>query len=158
MKKNKYFLLSVFVILFSACGSADKSPAVSSENVLANDSGKQTEIADSVVAEKNNTSPENVSPPVETKGNVHRSDSLKQTKFEIKIFRNTDISGFGYDILLENGRPYIHQPNIPALPGNNGFSSEEVAKKVAALVVFKIRNNIIPPTVDVRELDSLGVR
>jgi hypothetical protein len=52
---------------------------------------------------------------------------------------------------------YVHQPNIPAMQGNKTFASEESARKVGALVAEKIRNNIMPPTVDTRELDSLGI-
>ena len=96
-------------------------------------------------------------PPVDTNGNAERVAKMKKAKVEIKIFQNTEMSGFGYDIILD-GHTYVHQPNIPALPGNNGFSTEEMARKVAELVSFKIHNNIMPPTVEVRELDSLGVR
>jgi len=74
---------------------------------------------------------------------------------EIKIFKN-DSLGFGYDIIV-NGKPYVHQPNIPAVPGNRGFSTEESARKAANLVAFKIKNNIMPPSVSIKELDSIGV-
>jgi len=83
--------------------------------------------------------------------------SYEQNNIEIKIFLNSDKQSYGYDI-LRNGQTYIHQPNIPALPGNNGFSSDNQAKRVAELVAFKIRNNVLPPTVDVNELDSLGIK
>ena len=63
---------------------------------------------------------------------------------------------FGYDILL-NGRPFVHQPNIPGLPGNEGFTTRERAQKVAELVVKKIRNNGMPPTVTIEDLNSMGV-
>lgn len=63
---------------------------------------------------------------------------------------------FGYDILLF-GRPLVHQPNIPGLPGNEGFTTKERAKKVAEFVVKKIRNNEMPPTVTIEELNNMGV-
>jgi hypothetical protein len=63
---------------------------------------------------------------------------------------------FGYDILLY-GRPLIHQPNIPGLPGHNGFTTKERARKVAAFVVRKIRNNEMPPTVTIDDLNKMGV-
>jgi hypothetical protein len=52
---------------------------------------------------------------------------------------------------------YVHQPSIPAVAGNHGFSSQEEAKKVADFVVSKIRNHVMPPTVSVEDLDSLNV-
>ena len=63
---------------------------------------------------------------------------------------------FGYDILL-NGKPLVHQPSIPTLPGNDGFTSKEKAQKVADFVVKKIRNNEMPPTVTIEDLNKLGV-
>lgn len=63
---------------------------------------------------------------------------------------------FGYDILL-HGRPLIHQPNIPGLPGNEGFTTKGRAQKVAEFVVKKIRKNEMPPTVTIENLNSMGV-
>jgi hypothetical protein len=63
---------------------------------------------------------------------------------------------FGYDILLY-GRPLVHQPNIPGLPGNDGFTTKERAQKVAEFVVKKIRNNEMPPTVTIEDLNKMAV-
>lgn len=63
---------------------------------------------------------------------------------------------FGYDILLY-GKPLVHQPNIPGLPGNEGFNAKERAKTVAEFVVKKIRNNEMPPTVTIEDLNNMGV-
>ena len=63
---------------------------------------------------------------------------------------------FGYDILLY-GRPLVHQPNIPGLPGNEGFTTKERAQTVAEFVVKKIRNNEMPPTVTIEDLNNMGV-
>jgi hypothetical protein len=65
-------------------------------------------------------------------------------------------SGWGYDIFI-NGKLYIHQPNIPAVIGNNGFIKEEYAAKTALFVIEKIRKHILPPTVNAHELDSIKV-
>ena len=65
-------------------------------------------------------------------------------------------SGWGYDIFV-NGKLYIHQPNIPAVSGDRGFTREEYAIKVALLVIEKIKDQIIPPSVKTHELDSLHV-
>lgn len=63
---------------------------------------------------------------------------------------------FGYDILLY-GRPMIHQPNIPGLPGNDGFTNRERAQKVAEFVAKKIRKNEMPPTVTIDDLNNMAV-
>ncbi len=63
---------------------------------------------------------------------------------------------FGYEILL-NGRPLVRQLSIPALPGNDGFATKGDAQKVADFVVKKIRNNEMPPTVTIEDLNSLSV-
>jgi hypothetical protein len=62
---------------------------------------------------------------------------------------------FGYDILLY-GKPLVHQPNIPGLPGMEGFSAKERAQKVAEFVVQKIRRNEMPPTVTIEDLNRMG--
>jgi len=63
---------------------------------------------------------------------------------------------FGYDILV-NGKTLVHQPNMPGLPGNDGFTTKEKAKTVADFVVKKIRNNEMPPTVTIEDLKKMGV-
>jgi hypothetical protein len=63
---------------------------------------------------------------------------------------------FGYDILLY-GRPLVHQPHVPGLPGNEGFRTKESAQAVAEFVVKKIRKNEMPPTVTIEDLNRMGV-
>lgn len=76
---------------------------------------------------------------------------------EIAIKIITAANGtFGYDILLY-GKPLIHQPNIPGLPGNEGFSTRKRAQKVAEFVVKKIRDNEMPPTVTIGDLNKMEV-
>lgn len=75
-----------------------------------------------------------------------------------KTFANDSApGGFGYDIFVD-GRMMVHQPNIPAVMGNRGFTSEDDAAKTANLVMFKLKNNIMPPSVTTGELDSLGIK
>ena len=81
----------------------------------------------------------------------------KDAVVEIKTFSNeADLKGFGYDIYL-NKKLYVHQPHVPAVAGSKGFSTPENAKKTGEFVAYKIRNNIMPPSVSPKELDSLGV-
>lgn len=63
---------------------------------------------------------------------------------------------FGYDIYV-NGKMMIHQASIPAMPGKLGFSLRTDAEKVAQLVVSKIKQGIMPPTITKEEMEKLGV-
>ena len=76
-------------------------------------------------------------------------------KISIKIIPSVKKT-FGYDIIV-NGRPLIHQPDIPALPGNDGFTTKKRARRVAEFVVKKIRKNEMPPTVTIEDLNNMGV-
>lgn len=71
-------------------------------------------------------------------------------------FIKADSNTWGYRILIE-GSPVIIQPNKPGLPGNEGFKTQQLAEKVAKLVISKIRNGEMPPTVTIDELKGLGV-
>ena len=50
----------------------------------------------------------------------------------------------------------IHQPSAPGLPGNEGFKSKEKASKVAELVISKIKNGEMPPSITMDEMKKLG--
>ena len=85
---------------------------------------------------------------------ISADDSVEQKKnpyanaeITIKIIPAAN-NTFGYDILLY-GRPFVHQPSIPGLPGNEGFTTKERAQTVAEFVVKKIRKNEMPPTVTI---------
>ena len=96
---------------------------------------------------------------------VGKQEVKKEVKQQKNPYANAQISikiipsvkkTFGYDILL-HGRPLIHQPNMPGLPGNEGFTTRERAQKVAEFVVKKIRKNEMPPTVTIEDLNKMGV-
>jgi hypothetical protein len=63
---------------------------------------------------------------------------------------------WGYDI-YNNGKLFIHQPSIPALPGNTGFKVKADAEKVAQLVISKVKKGEMPPTLTTQELTALNV-
>ena len=154
---KQFLFIYIFLSIISSCNSDDKKKAEvkDSENVSEKAVQFPEEREDSIINKNNFETIKR--PPVDSNGNAAGDGEKKKVNVEIKVFRNLESSGFGYDIILD-GHTYVHQPNIPALPGNNGFSTEEKARSVAELVSFKIRNNIMPPTVEVRELDSLRVR
>lgn len=74
--------------------------------------------------------------------------------YQVLITENN--GGFGYQI-LKDGKLVIDQPNIPAIQGNQFFSTREKAQKTADYLVEKLNKGIFPPTLAVEELDSLGV-
>ena len=97
--------------------------------------------------------------------NTGKQDVKKETKQQNNPYADAETSiriissakkTFGYDILI-NGMPLVHQPSIPALPGNEGFSTKEKAQKVAEFVVKKIKRNEMPPTVTIDDLNNMGV-
>lgn len=93
---------------------------------------------------------------------ISADEAVKQQK---NLYANAEITikiipsannTFGYDILLY-GKPLVHQPSIPGLPGNEGFTTRERAQTVAELVVKKTRNNEMPPVVTIEDLNDTGV-
>lgn len=101
----------------------------------------------------------------ETGGRKETKQEAIQQKEKINPYANAKIitkiipsanKTFGYDILV-NGKLLVHQSSIPALPGNDGFRTKEQAQKVADFVVKKIRNNEMPPTVTIKDLNSMNV-
>ena len=70
---------------------------------------------------------------------------------------NSEQNTFGYDI-LDGNHALIHQPSIPAMPGNKGFATRKDAEKVAKLVMEKINKRIMPPTVTPQELKHLKIK
>jgi hypothetical protein len=93
--------------------------------------------------------------PQQTLSTQEKSNPYKDADIAIKIIPSVNKT-YGYDILLY-GRPLVHQPNIPGLPGNEGFTTQTRAKTVAEFVVKKIRNNEMPPTVSIEDLNKMDV-
>lgn len=102
---------------------------------------------------------------ISASGTAGKQEVKKEIKQQKNPYATAEISvkivpsankTFGYDILLY-GRPLVHQPNIPGLPGNEGFATKQMAQKVAEFVVKKIRKNEMPPTVTIDDLNNMGV-
>lgn len=79
----------------------------------------------------------------------------QDARLELRVIDAAD-GTFGYDILL-NGTPYIHQLSIPGQPGNRGCATRADAEKLATLVIQKIRAGEVPPTVNDKDLEQLGI-
>lgn len=88
--------------------------------------------------------------------NPYEKSEITVDVFMVDSLESNGSGGWGYDILI-NGKLYIHQPIIPGVQGNRVFSSEEKAREAGELVISKIRNNILPPSVSVEELDNRGL-
>ncbi|HRH67618.1 MAG TPA: DUF4907 domain-containing protein [Bacteroidia bacterium] len=128
---------------FISCSPGDSSRR---DNIAADQPAAVAETSGSVSA-----------PPVEQLPSAGPQVPVATDAYEVRTFANPQPpGGFGYDILA-GGKLYIHQPHIPAIPGNNGFSSAEAAKKAGSFILSKMRKNIMPPSVTKKELDSLGV-
>lgn len=76
-------------------------------------------------------------------------------KSSYKITTGTDHS-FGYDI-YQDGHLLVHQQFIPCVPGTKGFRKKKDAQRTALLVIQKIHRGIMPPTVSIKELRSMGI-
>jgi hypothetical protein len=83
----------------------------------------------------------------------HISNDCKDNKhINFKTFKIK--KGWGFDILV-NDKIFIHQPSIPAINGNLPFKTKRDAKKIAKLMIFKICNDITPPSITLEEINNL---
>lgn len=83
----------------------------------------------------------------------------EESNYSIQLFLVDSLNpklGFGYNILA-NGVVFIHQATIPSVAGNKAFETKEKAELVANLMAQKLKNNIMPPSVSKKELDSLNI-
>lgn len=86
------------------------------------------------------------------KKNENKQNSIDYTYKIIPSINNT----WGYDI-NKGEKKFIHQINIPGMPGNNGFKAKSDAKKVARLVIKKLKNGEMPPSVNINEMKDLKI-
>ena len=78
-----------------------------------------------------------------------------QHKTNIHLETFSTETGWGY-VLKKNDHIFIKQETIPAIPGNQTFSSEADARKVGILTMKKIKSGE-GPSVTSAELDSLKI-
>ncbi|MDO9511798.1 MAG: DUF4907 domain-containing protein [Bacteroidales bacterium] len=92
-------------------------------------------------------------------GNTVKSDQVPQSSLSEASIQYTVIrveGGWGYEI-IKNGHVIIHQAHIPAIEGRQAFKDSLQALSTAQLITEKIKKNIMPPSVSLKELDSLGI-
>lgn len=95
-------------------------------------------------------------PSTEKKQEVQfpEASQFADSKLTYKIIPSAN-NTWCYDILAD-GRMMIHQPSVPGLPGNEGFKTKAVAQKVADLIISKIKNGEMPPSVTLDEMKKVG--
>jgi hypothetical protein len=135
MKLYKFFFLILsfffFFLLFSSCGGTNlKTESRSSQlNSIDNPTSKTPHFTSKAI--------------------------------EVKTYQVNDsigkLVGWGYDIYL-GGKKIIHQPIIPALPGNRSFKTEVDAQKIGFFAADKMLKGSSLPTISIMELDSLGIQ
>lgn len=83
----------------------------------------------------------------------------KEKVLQDTVFRIIPAPGktFGYEILVKD-KVLIRQVNIPGVAGTLGFVKKKDAERVAMLMIKKMRKGMMPPTVTIREMDSLHVK
>jgi hypothetical protein len=96
--------------------------------------------------------------PVQEKVTVETPTVVKQTNSSAYTVQTnfSPETGWGYDI-LENNVVKIHQPHIPVVQGIRGFKTSDDAIKVGKKVIEKLDKGIMPPSLSLEEMQSLGV-
>lgn len=89
----------------------------------------------------------------ETKTEFPKASQFQSSKLTYKIIHAAKKT-WCYDIYAES-RLMIHQPSVPAMPGNEGFKTKKGAESVAKLVIEKIRKGEMPPTVSIEEMKKV---
>ena len=139
-----HYILLISMFLWIACESPQGTQRDNTDS-----SPKVTNSETSTVLQAPQTPPA----PPHTMPTITQHDKVSYQIFETDTPK---AKGFGYDILIGR-KKFLHQPNIPAINGYKAFKQRKDAEKVASLVVFKITNNIMPPSISVKELDSLKI-
>lgn len=104
---------------------------------------------------KANTKTKDKTEDTQTRKSENTTQSKTPSAYSFKIIGTS--GNFGYQILDATGKLVINQPNIPAIQGIKGFTSEIDARKAAEYVIQKIDKGHFPPTFTVAELDSLRI-
>ena len=92
------------------------------------------------------------SPVVQRSSEVETHKNAVYSYMIIPSVNNT----WGYDIFRQKSL-FIHQPGVPGLPGNEGFKTKADSKKVAKLVIRKIKKGEMPPSVTIEEMKKIKV-
>jgi hypothetical protein len=84
------------------------------------------------------------------KQNTAASRNLQRTDLTYELIPSAE-NTWGYSILAD-GKLLIRQTTIPGMQGTGAFKTKAAAKKIATLVISKIKNGEMPPTVSIDEM------
>ncbi len=88
---------------------------------------------------------------------IKESNIKKAAEAQIRYFIiKADSNRFGYGIYL-NGELFIQQTIVPAMGGNKGFTDTATAGKTAQLVIQKLKEGEMPPTITIDDLKKIKV-
>ena len=87
--------------------------------------------------------------------NLRRHGNWKKEHMLIELKAIQTPKGWGYDILAD-GKIYIHQNIIPAIPGDYGFRTKEDALAVGKKVYDRVVAGQMP-MVSAEEVKAMGV-
>ncbi|KAA9325990.1 DUF4907 domain-containing protein [Adhaeribacter soli] len=144
----KIIYLVLLVILFSAC-SKQKKEFNQSEQSATEQLHKQPFPPTRTTAAETSVSAES------GKTVTAFPEATPAAAFSFQVMPSEG-GTFGYEI-LKDGRPLIRQTSVPGLAGNKGFKTKDQAEKVAGLVIKKLKNGEMPPTITMEELKELNV-
>lgn len=154
---KKYFLLLPAIIFLFSCGNGnDKSKTANPDSSAVKKPAQAMNPEQKEMQEMKEMAGKQKKQPQE---NPYKNAKIEVKPIDNAKSKNADdvkVGGFGYDIYIFDAL-YVHQPNVPAINGNRGFKTKEQAENAGKLVAYKIKNNIMPPSVSIQELDSLGV-
>jgi hypothetical protein len=83
----------------------------------------------------------------------HRQWKKDHVLVELKPFQTS--KGWGYNIYTD-GKVYIHQDIVPALPGNRGFRTKEDAMAIGTKVYERLKAGQMP-MVTAEEVQQMGI-
>ena len=110
--------------------------------------------------QKESQTPDNRELPLKRQEEKRASEKNKEQELVVEnlLLKITDseYAGFGFEI-LQGTSPLIIQPHIPAIQGVKGFKTKEQAAIIGNYMIYKINHGIMPPSISVKDLDSLDI-
>lgn len=88
------------------------------------------------------------------KGNTPTFPTINVKKLSYEIIPAPN-NTYGY-LILNAGKPFIKQTNIPGMAGINGFKTKQQAESTAKLVMSKMSQGAEQPTVTLEELKKIN--
>ena len=139
----KHFSVFILIILLAACSEDEsqvkdmRGPDVLVEDEYPPDNFTEIEAMDTVQVDSLET------------------QKLANSEWSYEVTFLSE-GNWGYQI-FQKGDMVINQTSIPSIQGIDGFDSEQKAERTAVFILNKVENGIFPPTVNKKDLETLGV-